>query len=93
MKLEVQTEKQWQQYAQLELLPVVQVRSHIRSGLISSISGWLWGQLLNLFCRELLPDQRVSYLERCWADRSVGRSRIGRGWQQLRKLMATVLLT
>jgi hypothetical protein len=59
-------DSQWQAYKRLESIPefvpdprIPEVRSVL--GL-----GWLWRGLLHLLVDELVAEQQVEYLERCW---------------------------
>lgn len=54
---------QWQLYKQLELIPdsVPNPQTHSKLGL-----SWVWRSLIELLIDELIDEQEVDYLERCW---------------------------
>ncbi len=58
---------QWDMYKQMELIPgsVPNPASH-RNPLTSGLN-ILWRSLLALLVDELVEEQRVEYLERCWS--------------------------
>jgi hypothetical protein len=77
---------QWQSYKQLELLSDLTpapVPSRVNLGI-----PFLWRSLLSILMDELVHEQRVDYLERCWmADQAYPGSPIRRPWQQFLTLI------
>jgi hypothetical protein len=64
---------QWDVYKQLELIPEsvsqpVERPNHFVSGLNS-----LWRPLLGVLIDELVEEQRVEYLDRCWSLNEFGK--------------------
>ncbi len=58
---------QWQQYRQLELLPNSMSNPAEEAHLFAMGLNWLWRPLLALLIDELVEEQRVEYLDRCWS--------------------------
>lgn len=77
---------QWQSYKQLELLSdwtPAPAPPKIGLGM-----PFLWRSLLSLLIDELVSEQRVEYLERCWAvDQACPASLIRHPWQQFLTLI------
>jgi hypothetical protein len=63
---------QWQVYKQLELIPDAAVRPANRTGYLTSGPSLLWRSLVNLLLDELIKEQRVEYLDRCWSLNALG---------------------
>lgn len=57
-------DRQWQTYKQLELLP--DSAPSPRSAVPAVIAGWFWQKLLDLLMDELVEEQQIEYLDRCW---------------------------
>lgn len=58
---------QWRAYKQLELVPE-SLPKHDANNISFKLGlGWLWRGLLSLLMDELIDEQQVDYLERCWA--------------------------
>jgi hypothetical protein len=55
---------QWETYKRLELIPDAAPRS---STAFAFGVGWFWKGLLHLLVNELIVEQQVEYLDRCWA--------------------------
>ncbi|WNZ24931.1 hypothetical protein HJG54_20135 [Leptolyngbya sp. NK1-12] len=55
---------QWQRYRQLELLPESVPNPYLENtfGL-----GWLWRGFVKALVDELIEEQQVDYLNRCWS--------------------------
>jgi len=77
----LEASQQWQSYKQLELVPdstPAPQPSKIDLGI-----PFLWRSLLSLLIDELVDEQRVEYLERCWTVDQVHSDRPSRHpWQQ-----------
>lgn len=58
---------QWRSYQQLELIPEMISNPVDRANPFTSALNKLWRPLLNLLMDELVEEQRVEYLDRCWA--------------------------
>ncbi|NJN58791.1 MAG: hypothetical protein HC879_15475 [Leptolyngbyaceae cyanobacterium SL_5_9] len=78
--------RQWQSYRQLELLSDLTpapVSSRISLGI-----SFLWRSLLSILVDELVEEQRVEYLERCWrADQTHSGNPVRHPWQQFLTLI------
>jgi hypothetical protein len=57
---------QWEFYKQLEMIPECIPSPLDRANHFSSLLNLCWRPLLGLLIDELIPEQRVDYLERCW---------------------------
>lgn len=79
---------QWEFYKKLELLAdstpdPVQTNFKMTLGL-----SFLWRSLLSVLVDELVDEQRVDYLERCWAAQDASeRTPTRRPWQQFLTLI------
>ncbi len=58
---------QWQQYCELELIPLTLPDPATQTPPFTWGLNWLWRGLLHLLIEELVEEQRVEYLDRCWA--------------------------
>lgn len=58
---------QWQAYKQLELIPDSASNPYANSTNFTFGMNKLWRGLLTLLLDELVEEQQVEYLERCWA--------------------------
>jgi len=57
---------QWQVYKQLELIPET-IPDPRKAGIAFTFGcGWVWKNLLQLAASELIEDQQIKYLQRCW---------------------------
>lgn len=56
---------QWQRYRQLELIPETVPNPHIDN--YSFGLGWIWRSFLHSLIDELIEEQQVEYLTRCWS--------------------------
>lgn len=62
-----QTNKsQWQTYKQLELIPDSVPAPNTNASTFKFGLGFTWRKLLSLLMDELVDEQKVDYLERCW---------------------------
>ena len=59
--------RQWAAYKQLELIPVPTANPANRGNHLASGLNLLWRPLLNLLMDELVVEQQVEYLDRCWS--------------------------
>lgn len=66
----VTTKTQWQEYCRLEGLPETAPHPYRRSLEFTFGLRRFWKGLLSLLVDELVEEQRVDYLERCWSDPS-----------------------
>jgi hypothetical protein len=57
---------QWEAYKQLELLPDTIDRSDRHRGSFKFGIDRLWRTLLGLLMDELVTEQKIDYLDRCW---------------------------
>lgn len=62
-----ESEAQWERYRQLELLPESVPNPANASNPLTSSLNPLWRSLLALLIDELVAEQRVEYLDRCWS--------------------------
>jgi hypothetical protein len=60
------SESQWQAYQRLELIPDSVSQPTLAATTPTWGLGWLWRGLLHLLMDELVVEQQVEYLERCW---------------------------
>lgn len=70
MKLSAQhltSDSQWQAYQQLELIPAFIPNPTSQANPLASALNYLWRPFLGLLIDELVEEQRVEYLDRCWA--------------------------
>ncbi|NDJ17340.1 hypothetical protein [Myxacorys almedinensis] len=58
---------QWQSYKALELIPDVIQNSPTTGSRFTFGLGWAWALLLTLLADELVEEQTVEYLDRCWS--------------------------
>lgn len=58
---------QWALYKQLELIPPRTAHPYDRTPPFSAILNLAWRPLLTALLDELVAEQRVEYLDRCWA--------------------------
>lgn len=58
---------QWRTYQQLELIPETIPNPAEQANPLASTLNLLWRPLLGLLIDELIEEQRVEYLDRCWA--------------------------
>jgi hypothetical protein len=61
------TSSQWKIYKQLEMIPNSIPNPFNRANYFNSALNLGWRPLLNLLIDELIEEQRVDYLERCWS--------------------------
>ncbi len=61
------TNLQWDIYKNLEMIPVSAPNPSRRANHFSSVLNFGWRPLLGLLIDELVEDQRVEYLDRCWS--------------------------
>ncbi len=66
----VTTQSQWQEYCRLEGLPETSPHPYLESPKFTFGLRRFWKGLLSLLVDELVEDQRIDYLERCWSDSS-----------------------
>ena len=59
--------KQWQTYKQLELISDSVPNPDVRASTFTSGLNFAWRSLLSLLMDELVDEQQVEYIERCWA--------------------------
>lgn len=58
---------QWKVYQQLELIPeTIPDPARQSNPLVSGLNSFLWRPLLALLMEELILEQQMEYLERCW---------------------------
>lgn len=60
------SDSQWRTYQQLELIPKTIANPAHRANPLASTLNFLWRPLLGLLIDELIEEQRVEYLDRCW---------------------------
>lgn len=65
---------QWRTYQQLELIPESIANPAHQANPITSKLNLLWRPLLHVLMDELVEEQRVEYLDRCWALNEFGES-------------------
>ncbi|MCA1995528.1 hypothetical protein [Leptodesmis sichuanensis] len=58
---------QWRTYQELELIPETVANPASQAKPLVSTLNLLWRALLDLLLDELVEEQRVEYLDRCWA--------------------------
>ncbi len=58
---------QWATYRQLELIPESIANPAHQANSLTSCLNAVWRPLLALLMEELVAEQRVEYLDRCWA--------------------------
>lgn len=65
--LDLIDDPQWYCYRHLELIPKAAPKpSRYRNPLTSGLNT-LWSSLLSILMEELVEEQRIEYLDRCWA--------------------------
>jgi hypothetical protein len=57
---------QWEFYKQLEMIPECIPNPLDKANYVGSVLNVCWRPLLGLLIDELIAEQRVDYLERCW---------------------------
>lgn len=67
-------ETRWNLYRQLELLPESVPNPAKQGNSFTSRLNVFWRSLLGLLIDELVEDQRVEYLDRCWSLNEFGES-------------------
>ncbi len=60
------SDSQWHDYQELELIPSESNQNHRQYHFASWLNA-VWRPLLGLLMDELVEEQRVDYLERCWS--------------------------
>lgn len=63
---------QWALYKQLELIPPRTPHPYDRSIPLASAFNPLWKSLLRLLLDELVYEQQIEYLDRCWSLNAFG---------------------
>lgn len=58
---------QWRTYQQLELIPGTIANPAHQTNPLTSTLNLLWRPLLGLLMDELVEEQQVEYLDRCWS--------------------------
>lgn len=58
---------QWQNYKELELIPSSAIESQVNQITFAFGVAQVWRLLVVALTRELVYEQQVEYLERCWA--------------------------
>jgi len=67
------SQTQWDGYRQLELISELVPNPIDHKNPLASGLNLVWRPLLHLLIDELIAEQRVEYLERCWALNELGR--------------------
>jgi hypothetical protein len=62
---------QWEAYKQLELLPDVERPNHHHAPFKFGIER-VWRTLISLLLDELVIEQKIDYLDRCWGSNDLG---------------------
>ncbi len=65
---------QWRTYQELELIPETVANPANQANPLVSKLNLLWRPFLGLLIDELVEEQRVEYLDRCWALNEFGES-------------------